>query len=180
MRLLVLLVAFALTLAACTDTEPVSDAPLGATPAPDAVVADTAAVDTTAADTTVAMGEMEGAMPTESMAEPTMAAAEVVAEGTFSGHRNHDVAGRAFLYRLGDGSHAVRLEGLDSDNGPDLRVWLVTDLADKTNGPIDLGRLKSTRGDQNYTVPADADVTNAAGVSIWCRAFSVEFGTAPL
>ncbi|MEM8556774.1 MAG: DM13 domain-containing protein [Bacteroidota bacterium] len=176
MRLLVLLAAFVLTLAACgTDTEPVSDAPLGATPAPDAVAPDTAAVDTTAA-----MGEMEGAMPTEPMAEPAMAAAEVIAEGTFSGHRNHDVAGRALLYRLGDGSHAVRLEGLDSDNGPDLRVWLVTDLADKTSGPIDLGRLKSTRGDQNYTVPAAADVTNAAGVSIWCRAFSVEFGTAPL
>ncbi|MEM9996716.1 MAG: DM13 domain-containing protein [Bacteroidota bacterium] len=175
MRFLVLLAAFALTLVACTDTEPVSDAPLGATPAPDAVAPDTAAVDTTAAT-----GEMEGAMPTEPMAEPTMAAAEVIAEGTFSGHRNHDVAGRALLYRLGDGSHAVRLEGLDSDNGPDLRVWLVTDLNDKTNGPIDLGRLKSTRGDQNYTVPADADVANAAGVSIWCRAFSVEFGTAPL
>lgn len=177
MRLLVLLAAFALTLAACgTDTEPVSDAPLGATPAPAAPAPDT----TAAVDTTAAMGEMEGAMPTEPMVEPTMTAAEVIAEGTFSGHRNHDVAGQAFLYRLGDGSHAVRLEGLDSDNGPALRVWLVTDLDDKTNGPIDLGPLNSTRGDQNYTVPADADVTNAAGVSIWCRAFSVEFGTAPL
>ncbi|MEL6614965.1 MAG: DM13 domain-containing protein, partial [Bacteroidota bacterium] len=83
---------------------------------------------------------------------------------------------------LADGSHVVRLEGFQTDNGPDLRVWLVRDLDDKANDPIDLGDLKSTNGAQNYAVPADAlaDAADARGVSIWCRAFSVEFGTAPL
>lgn len=104
----------------------------------------------------------------------------VVAEGTFSGADGHDVEGRAILYRLQDGSHTVRLEGLDSDNGPDLEVWLVTNLSDKTSDPIDLGALKSTRGDQNYAVPAGADVSGALGVTVWCEAFSVEFGTARL
>ncbi|MEM1042762.1 MAG: DM13 domain-containing protein [Bacteroidota bacterium] len=156
-----------LTLAACgTDTAPASDPPISSS--------------SEAAEADGSAEEMEENMSTEVMAEPAMADPEVLGEGTFAGASGHDVEGRALLYRLDDGSHVVRLEGLDSDNGPDLRVWLVTDLDDKTNGPIDLGTLKSTRGDQNYTVPADADVSNAAGVSVWCRAFSVEFGTATL
>ena len=162
------LLAPALLLVACgTDTAPSADPPPTATPAE------------VEAERTVMMEEdMPEDVLEDDMAD--MGAPTVVAEGTFAGAQGHDVEGRAVLYRLEDGSHTVRLEGLDSDNGPDLKVWLVTDLSDKTAGPIDLGALKSTRGDQNYAVPASADVSGAAGVSIWCEAFSVEFGTAPL
>ena len=107
-------------------------------------------------------------------------APEIIAEGTFTGTRRYDVSGRALLVRLDDGSHEVRLEGLDSDGGPDLRVWIVTDLRDKASGRVDLGRLQSRRGDRTYRVPAGTDVSGARGISIWCRAFSVEFGTARL
>ena len=166
MRVL-LLAPLALAFAACgADTEPVSD------PAP--------TVATAPITPTASSDEMEPAMPTEPIADADMADAEVVAQGTFRDGDGHAVSGRATLYRLADGSHTVRLEGLESDNGPDLRVWLVTDLADKADGPVDLGALRSTRGDQNYAVPAAADVSDAVGVSVWCRAFSVEFGTAPL
>ena len=163
----ILLAALALPLAACgADTAPASDPPPAA-----AVTADVPTTPTASA---------QDAMPTEPAADAAMDGAGVVAEGAFSGAGDHDVAGRAVLYRLADGSHTVRLEGLASDNGPDLRVWLVTDLDDKADGQTDLGALKSTRGDQNYPVPAGADVSGAVGVSVWCRAFSVEFGTAPL
>ena len=168
MRPLALLVGL-VGLAACgADTAPAADPPLATEPSVETEM-DMASVDSAAM------------APTTLVSDPPMAEGpELVAEGTFTGAGDHDVAGRALLYRLDDGSHTVRLEGLDSDNGPDLRVWLVTDLDDKTSGHVDLGELKSTAGDQNYPVPAGADVSGAVGVSVWCRAFSVEFGTAPL
>ena len=150
-----------LVLAACgAETEPATEAPPTAAPPP-----------TTTADRA----------PEAPLAEAPMTGPEVVAGGAFAGTSRYDVAGRAVVYRLDDGSHVVRLEGLDADNGPDLRVYLVRrtggDLAD---GAVDLGGLKSTRGDQNYEVPASADAAAFAGVTVWCRAFSVAFGTAPL
>jgi hypothetical protein len=44
-------------------------------------------------------------------------------------------------------------------------------------GAVDLGRLKGNRGDQQYVVPRAVSV---GSVVVWCRAFSVDFGTAVL
>jgi len=35
-------------------------------------------------------------------------------------------------------------------------------------------------GDQNYDVPATADLAKYQAVTIWCARFNVNFGTAPL
>jgi hypothetical protein len=40
--------------------------------------------------------------------------------------------------------------------------------------------MKGNIGDQNYDVPADVDLTRYRAVTIWCRRFGVNFGTAPL
>ena len=45
---------------------------------------------------------------------------------------------------------------------------------------IRLGELKATHGEQNYAVPADADLSDMASVVIWCDRFNVAFGTAPI
>ena len=104
-----------------------------------------------------------------------------IAEGTFTGASGHMVTGSAALYRLNDGSHVVRLEDLNSDNGPDLEVWLVRRTAGNVaDGGLALGDLMSTRGDQNYAVVNGTDVTPYVGVSIWCDRFNVNFGTAEL
>ena len=42
---------------------------------------------------------------------------------------------------------------------------------------VDLGGLKGNKGNQQYDVPAGAE---AGAVVIWCRAFTVAFGTATL
>ncbi|MEK9898955.1 MAG: DM13 domain-containing protein, partial [Actinomycetota bacterium] len=47
----------------------------------------------------------------------------VTAEGTFISHE-HPTAGTARIITLEDGSRVLRLVGLDTDNGPDLKVWL--------------------------------------------------------
>ena len=120
-------------------------------------------------------------VPDDEMDEAEPAGPEILARGRFTGAGGHDVSGEAILYRLDDGSHLVRLEGLESDNGPDLKVWLVrSTTGDVGRGAAALGALKSVRGDQNYPVPAGVDPADFAGVSIWCERFSVNFGAAPL
>ena len=50
----------------------------------------------------------------------------------------------------------------------------------KKAGFLELGTLKGNIGDQNYDIPADADLAKYRAVTIWCKRFSVNFGTAPL
>ena len=66
------------------------------------------------------------------------------------------------------GTRYLTLTRFSTSPGPDLRVRL---------GGRDLGALKGNRGDQQYRVPAGVAVEGAR-VVIWCRAFSVEFGSA--
>ncbi|HYC32989.1 MAG TPA: DM13 domain-containing protein [Gemmatimonadales bacterium] len=98
----------------------------------------------------------------------------------------HETRGRATVYRLDDGNRVLRLTDFSTSNGPDVRVYLVaaTDASDNETvtkaGFVELGRLKGTDGDQNYEVPAGLDLDQYRAVTIWCRRFSVNFGTAPL
>ncbi|MFE0678205.1 DM13 domain-containing protein [Streptomyces sp. NPDC058867] len=111
-----------------------------------------------------------------------------LAQGDLISHE-HDTSGSVKLVRLADGSHVVRLEDLDTSNGPDLRV-LLTDAPVKEGTAgwrvfddgrhISLGKLKGNKGSQNYTVPADLDLTRYSSVSIWCDRFDVSFGAAEL
>jgi hypothetical protein len=98
----------------------------------------------------------------------------------------HETKGSASIYRLADGKLALRLGDFSTSNGPDVRVYLVAaaDASDdetvKKAGFVELGKLKGTDGNQNYDVPADLDLSKYRAVTIWCRRFSVNFGTAPL
>jgi hypothetical protein len=49
-----------------------------------------------------------------------------------------------------------------------------------TAGFVDLGSLKGNIGDQNYEVPSNVDLSKYRAATIWCKRFSVNFGTAPL
>ncbi|MFD5946350.1 DM13 domain-containing protein [Streptomyces collinus] len=101
----------------------------------------------------------------------------------------HATSGKVKLVRLADGSHVVRLEDLDTSNGPDLRVWL-TDAPVKEGRAgwhvfddgayVSLGKLKGNKGSQNYAVPGDVDLSRYTSVSIWCDRFNVSFGAAEL
>ncbi|HET6856357.1 MAG TPA: DM13 domain-containing protein [Streptomyces sp.] len=111
-----------------------------------------------------------------------------LASGELISHE-HATAGTVELVRLADGSHVVRLESLDTSNGPDLRVWL-TDAPVKQGRAgwhvfddgqyVSLGRLKGNKGSQNYTLPEDIDPSRYSSVSIWCDRFDVSFGAAEL
>jgi Electron transfer DM13 len=98
----------------------------------------------------------------------------------------HETRGNATIYRLSGGQRVLRLTEFTTSNGPDVRVYLVaapnaTDNETvKKAGFVELGKLKGTDGDQNYDVPANLDLSKYRAVTIWCRRFSVNFGTAPL
>jgi len=120
----------------------------------------------------------------------TMAAAassqpSAVAAGKFHGVA-HDGAGDAIIYQLADGKRVVRLTNFKTSNGPQLHLYLVAadDAADsdvvKKAGFLDLGALKGNEGDQNYELPAQADLAKYKAVTVWCARFGVNFTTAPL
>ncbi|WP_236245818.1 DM13 domain-containing protein [Streptomyces sp. CC210A] len=113
---------------------------------------------------------------------------QTLATGTFITHE-HGTTGTVSVLRLPDGSQVLRLEDLDTSNGPDLHVW-VTD-APVIEGKagwgvfddgayVDLGKLKGNKGDQNYALPAGFDLDAYGSVSIWCDRFDVSFGAAEL
>ena len=105
----------------------------------------------------------------------------------------HGTTGTATIFRRSDGSRFLRLDGLDTSNGPDLHVW----ITDQQSGGdcegcfdswgiyddgdyVRLGPLKGNQGDQSYEIPDDADLGSMESVVIWCDKFNVAFGTAAL
>jgi hypothetical protein len=90
----------------------------------------------------------------------------------------HNAEGIAKVVPLEDGSNILRLENLHVTNGPDLYVYLATDKS--ASDFVSLGKLKANNGNQNYDIPSQTDLTKYENVLIWCRPFSVLFGSAEL
>ena len=97
--------------------------------------------------------------------------------GTFTGGV-HTVEGMAKVINLDDGSKILRLENFKSTNGPDLFVYLSTDKS--ASDFISLGSLKANNGNQNYNIPSGTDLSKYHTVLIWCKSFSVLFGSSEL
>jgi hypothetical protein len=106
----------------------------------------------------------------------------LLSAGRFESVR-HEARGAANAIELAEGGRVLTLTGFEVDNGPDLRVYLVAGPATsegEVEDFVDLGGLKGNVGNQQYRVPATADLERYSTVAIWCRAFSVLFARAPL
>ena len=118
---------------------------------------------------------MEESMPFDT--EPTL-----LAMGTFVDVA-HEGTGDVKVYQLGS-ERIVRLEQLDVLNGPDLRVLLskesMVQSSDALGSYIELGKLKGNKGNQNYLVPQDVDLSEYHSVIIYCNPFHVVFNSASL
>ena len=114
---------------------------------------------------------------------PSDTAVTVLARGSFIG-RDHTTSGDAAIVELADGSRVLTIEGLDTDNGPDLFVYLDDTAADgpesEWDDGVSLGRLRANQGDLVYEIPDDLDLTTLTSVGIWCDRFSSLFGAADL
>ncbi|MEU5421715.1 DM13 domain-containing protein [Streptomyces sp. NPDC001407] len=133
-------------------------------------------VDTTVRETVPAAADAPGRGPR------TLAVGELISH-------EHSTSGTVRILELPDGTRTLRLENLDTSNGPDLRV-LITDAPVKEGragwyvfddgAHRSLGSLKGNKGDQNYALPAGLDLDRFTSVSIWCDRFDVSFGAAGL
>jgi Electron transfer DM13 len=130
------------------------------------------------------------AAPPVPQAQAPAAPAEpvVLARGELISHE-HESSGAVVVLELPDGSRVLRLEDLNTSNGPDLQVWI-------TDAPViegrdgwhvfddgryaDLGELKGNIGSSNYPLPPEVDLTQMSSVSVWCKRFAVSFAAAAL
>ncbi len=103
-------------------------------------------------------------------------APKILAQADFK-PRAHDVLGKALLIEA-SGKKYLRFENFETINGPDVRIYLATDLSDRDF--VDLGHIKATKGNVNYEVPAGTDTAKYNKVLVWCKAFSVLFSYAEL
>jgi hypothetical protein len=105
---------------------------------------------------------------------------ENMLSGNFIGVNDgiHNAEGVAKVIALDDGTYVLRLENFKATNGPDLYVYLATDKS--ASDIVNLGRLKGNIGNQNYPIPDGTDLTKYNTVLIWCKVFSVLFGSAQL
>ncbi|MFJ6028800.1 DM13 domain-containing protein [Pseudarthrobacter sp. NPDC092424] len=134
----------------------------------------------------VATPAAKSAAPSAPIATP--AVPRELATGRLISHE-HASSGTVKVLQLPDGSRILRLEGLDTSDGPDLRVWLsdapvVEGVAGwyvfDDGAYLDLGALKANKGNQNYPIPAGAVLDDYSSVSIWCARFAVSFAAAEL
>ncbi len=130
-----------------------------------------------------AMADDADAMADEAMedeaeepAEPVTNEIVTIASGEFSSLNSYSVNGDALVLNNGTEQRFLRFENFESDNGPDLKVYLRAENGDF----VSLGDLSGNIGDQNYEIPVEVDLSEFNRVEIWCERFSRGFGVAEL
>ncbi|MCY7421327.1 MAG: DM13 domain-containing protein [Chitinophagaceae bacterium] len=97
--------------------------------------------------------------------------------GSFMSAPGERATGTALIL-LKNGIYSIALKNMNVSGGPDLRVYLSKQIQ-----PIDffdLGKLKSTNGDQVYQLANNIDFTTYKYALIFCKQFNKLFGSAEL
>jgi hypothetical protein len=100
----------------------------------------------------------------------------VLGEGDFM-RRFHSVEGKAIVIDTGS-AQILRFEDFLTDNGPNLHIYLSSDLG--ADDFVDLGKIRATKGNVNYEIPKGTDLTKYDKVLVWCVPFGVLFSYADL
>ena len=95
----------------------------------------------------------------------------------------HDAAGRAAIVLTG-GQRVLTLRSFRIDPGPQVRVYLVP-RGVKGDGDVrkdfkDLGKLKGSKGNQQYRIPGSVDLRRYRSVIFWCVPFTQTLARANL
>jgi len=126
------------------------------------------------------LSQLQQPQPQNNTTSSTNTGQNILRTGTFVGVGDgiHNAEGIAKVVQVQDGNNILRLENLHVTNGPDLYVYLATDKS--ASDFVSLGKLKANNGNQNYEIPSETDLTKYGTALIWCRPFSVLFGSAEL
>lgn len=112
------------------------------------------------------------------METPKDTAAMPTINGQFMNGPYGIVSGKAILFRNTNGSYEIKLENFNTNNGPDLYVYLSKEIMPVNF--IELAKLKSITGNQFYPVTGSPDFTQFKYVAIHCKQFNHLFGYALL
>ena len=113
-------------------------------------------------------------------AEASIEAAQVSA-GDFV-RKSKRISGGWEVVQRGDQTVIVFADNFRAAGGPDLKVFLspktVSAVTGKTatQGSILLGELQSTRGGQEYVLPAGTNIDDFESLLVHCEAYSVLWG----
>lgn len=104
--------------------------------------------------------------------------------------RFHQVAhkgeGLAAILQLHNGQRILRLTDFRTTDNPELAILLISAPDAHENQTVVnssafvLGPLQQAAGNQEYSLPADLDLTHFSAVTIWNKKYQVNFTTAPL
>lgn len=103
---------------------------------------------------------------------------EVIAQGRFN-NVEQIVSGKA-LFIQSDKEKILRFEDFETVNGQDIHIYLSPVSNLEKNDAIDLGLLKTTSGNFNYSLDNSVDIKKYNNVLIWSDTFNAFFGYANL
>ncbi len=95
-------------------------------------------------------------------------------------------SGTATLYRLPGGGRVLRLDPFVVTRNSDLFVWVSEARAPRTSEEalraphVQIDRLKSTAGAQNYLLPDSVDADQVRSVVVWCEPVRTAYAAATL
>lgn len=127
----------------------------------------------------------------QKVSEAAPAALSTEPEALYTGKlegKIHQTSGRATIYKTAGGEEYLRLTDFTTSNGPDVHVLLARaedkglnqEVVKGSLDSVELGKLKGNQGDQNYDLPAAADLNQYQAVVIYCERFHAIFGVAKL
>ncbi|MEP7268310.1 MAG: DM13 domain-containing protein [Saprospiraceae bacterium] len=100
----------------------------------------------------------------------------VLALGNFT-NGAHTTTGTVKLTKDGSGKKYLVFENFKTESGPDIRLWIAEDKDAK--GYIELSKNVQL-GSYKVDLASDIDTGKQKYILIWCKAFSVLFGSAEL
>ena len=115
-------------------------------------------------------------IPVNNPVDTTMAGKKF--SGTFGNGPYGAVTGSAKIYLQNNNSFILALENFNSSNGPDLHVYISREV--QPVNYIDLGRLQSVSGNQQYQLTGNINFSEYKYALIHCQQYNHLFGSAEL
>jgi len=122
---------------------------------------------------------LAGEMPDAAKPDREPSGPVELARGDFAGVDGHAGSGVATLVREPSGARTLTFTEFDVDPGAKVEVWLTRDES-SLDDRVELGGLKGNVGNQQYEIPADADLFDYDTVVLYCTPFTVRIAVAPL
>jgi len=101
-----------------------------------------------------------------------------IKSGSFTGENKHVVTGKASLVPTADGLAIYLDESFTLDGAPDPKVAFGPAGSSKPTSIV--APLRSLKGAQAYTLPANVKASEIGKVWIWCQKFDVSLGVTSL